>query len=141
MFRRIPFYGRYVNNQLIIDAAHTMRLSVVVYTIEVFFHTALVGGAFHIQNRVHVPTFGRVRIPLRRRRPREPSSRPPCRLSSGAGRGMWARWRKKQTKRFASSRENGRGGRRALVFLLVQRHDFAFQTYIKDINSCSAVSR
>ena len=45
------------------------------------------GWACHIQKRAHnayVPTFSRFSIPLRRSRPHEPSSRPPCRPSPRA---------------------------------------------------------
>ena len=41
-------------------------------------------------------------------------------------RGRRARWWKKQTKRSATSRENGRDARRALGFPLLQRHDSGF---------------
>ena len=41
----------------------------------------------------------------------------------GCSRGRRARWRKKQTKRSASSREKGREARRALVFPFLQPYD------------------
>ena len=75
----------------------------------------------------YVPTFSRFRIPLRRHRPHEPSSRLPCKPSLGAV-GWRARWRKKQTKTSATSREKGREARRALGFPLLQRYDFGFAT-------------
>ena len=75
----------------------------------------------------YVPTFSRFRITLRRRRPHEPSSRPPCRRLPTAAvqaladcrRGRRARWRKKQTKRSTSSREKGREAQRVVGFLLL----------------------
>ena len=50
-----------------------------IYTI-VFFGMSV----SYSKTAAHVPTFNLFRIPLRRRRPHEPSSRPPFRPSPGA---------------------------------------------------------
>ena len=47
---QVPFYERFTTNQWIVDPAHIILLSVIVCTIEVFFHTAF-GWAFHILKR------------------------------------------------------------------------------------------
>ena len=47
----------------------------------------------------------------------------------GCRQGRRARWRKKQTKRSASSREKDPEGRRAIGFPLLQWHDSGFATY------------
>ena len=51
-----------------------------------FFPRSLRMSVSYSEGGAYVPTFGRFRIALRRRRSHEPSSGPPCRPSPGAAR-------------------------------------------------------
>ena len=60
-----------------------MLISVVVFTFEVFLRHLRMSISYQ-KAGAYVPMSSRIRILLRRRRPDEPSNRPPCRPSPGA---------------------------------------------------------
>ena len=67
---------------------HIILLSVIVCTIEYLPHRLRMSVSYS-EAGAYVPAFSRFRIPLRPRRPHEPSGRPPCRPSPGAVEAGW----------------------------------------------------
>ena len=77
---------------------------------------------------MNVRTFSRFRIPATT--PAARAQQAAVQALPGCRRGRRARWRKKQTKRFASRREKGRKARRVLGFPLRRSHASEHRTYI-----------